>query len=46
MPHHITVTHEDRLRLDTMLQYAQANRADKIHFQPEHANRGAQLEGV
>jgi regulator of nucleoside diphosphate kinase len=32
MPHHITVTHEDRLRLDTMLQYAQANGAEEQEY--------------
>ncbi len=32
MPHHITVTHEDRLRLDTMLQYAQANGVEEQEY--------------
>ncbi len=32
MPHSITVTHEDRLRLDTMLQYAEANGAEQREY--------------
>lgn len=32
MPQHITVTHEDRLRLDTMLQYAQANGVEQQEY--------------
>lgn len=32
MPHPITVTHEDRLRLDTMLQSAQVNAAEQHEY--------------
>jgi regulator of nucleoside diphosphate kinase len=43
MPHHITVTHEDRLRLNTMLQYiratgsAQQEYLDALGVELEHA---------
>lgn len=32
MPHSITITHEDRLRLDTMLQHAQANGIEQQEY--------------